>query len=99
MLHSDATPSTRASTPAIQCALRMPEIIMPRRAALISVLFHEAPTCLECAASKSGLTVSQVNQYLTMMISPALQVVRLDNQSCRLCGEARPVFSVRRSVN
>src|SRR5262245_51442661 len=38
-----------------------PEIVMPRQAALIAVLFHEAPTCLECAASKSALTVSQVN--------------------------------------
>lgn len=75
------------------------EIVMPRQAALIAVLFHEAPTCLECAAAKSGLTVSQVNQYLTVIISPALQVVRLDNERCRVCGEARPVFSVRRSVN
>ena len=77
----------------------MPEIVMPRQAALIAVLFHEAPTCLECAASKSGLTVSQVNQYLIIIMSPALQVVRLDNQRCRVCGDVRPVFSVRRSVN
>jgi len=72
---------------------------MPRHAALIAVLFHEAPTCLECAASKSGLTVLQVSQYLSMIISPALQVVHLDNERRRICGEARPVFSVRRSVN
>jgi predicted transcriptional regulator len=77
----------------------MPELVMPRQAALIAVLFHEAPTCLECAASKSGLTVAQVNRCLTIIMSPALQVVRLDNARCRICGEARPVFSVRRSVN
>jgi hypothetical protein len=77
----------------------MPEIVMPRQAALIAVLFHEAPTCLECAASKSRLSVSQVNQYLSIIMSPALHVVRLDNERCRICGEARSVFFVRRSVN
>ena|SRR5262245_16582627 len=43
-----------------------------------------------------GLTVLQVSQYLSMIISPALQVVHLDNERCRICGEARPVFSARK---
>jgi hypothetical protein len=71
---------------------------MPRYAALIAVLFHERPTCLECAAARSGLDVSRVDHYLTI-IGEVLKVVRLDGERCHLCGETRPIFSVRRSVN
>ena len=71
---------------------------MPQHAAFIAVLFHERPTCLECAAAKARLTVSQVNEYLTV-IGEALEVVRFDNEACRVCGNVRALFSVRRSPN
>jgi len=51
--HSSATASTRVSTPAVRYRALRPEIAMHQHAALIAVLFHERPTCLECAAASS----------------------------------------------
>jgi hypothetical protein len=71
---------------------------MPQHAALLAVLLHQRPTCLECAAAKSRLTVSQVNAYLSV-ISAALEVVRLDSERCGVCGQTRTVFSVHPTVS
>ena len=71
---------------------------MAQLAPLVAVLFHERPMCLDCAAQKSGLSVVQAKQYLTI-IGKAVQVLREDIESCRLCGQARPLFSLRRSAN
>jgi hypothetical protein len=55
---------------------------MPQHAALLAVFLHDPPSCLECAATKSGLSVSQVNAYLAI-VGAALEVLRFDNERCR----------------
>ena len=68
---------------------------MPQHAAFIAVLFLERPTCLDCAASQTGLTVAQIDHYLTI-IGTSLEVLRWDNERCRVCGYVRPVCSIER---
>jgi hypothetical protein len=71
---------------------------MPQYAAMIAVLLLERPTCLDCAASKSGLTLTQVDHYLTI-IGTSLEVLRLENERCRICGNVGPVCSIGRSLD
>jgi hypothetical protein len=69
---------------------------MPQHAALITVLLLERPTCFDCAASKSGLTLAEVDHYLTI-IGTSLEVLRWENERCRVCGNVGPVCSIQRS--
>ena len=69
---------------------------MPQHAAVIAVVLLERPTCRDCVASKSRLRATDVDRYLEIIAS-ALLVLRLEDERCRVCGIAGPVFCVRRS--
>jgi hypothetical protein len=71
---------------------------MPANAAVIAVLILERPMCLDCIASKSGVTVTEVDRYLTV-IARSLELRRFEHERCRACGEERPVFSLHGSLN
>lgn len=71
-----------------------PERSASQHAAVLAVLLRERPTCLDCTAAALGVSVSHINQCLAV-IGAALQLVRVDDQHCRRCGETRPVFSIR----
>jgi hypothetical protein len=68
---------------------------MPEHVAVLAVLLLERPTCLDCVASLSGLSVTEADRYLTVVAS-SLELRRLENEHCRICGHLGPVFSVSR---
>ena len=67
---------------------------MPRYAAMLALIFREAPTCVDCAALECGLPSPTVHEYLRV-ITRSVDVSRLDNASCALCGRSGVTFSVR----
>jgi len=71
---------------------------MLEHAAVIAVLLLERPTCLDCIAMKAGLTLTEVNSYLATM-TKTLDLVRQDDERCRVCGNIGHAFSLARSVN
>jgi hypothetical protein len=54
----------------------------------------DRPTCLECIATKNGITVREVETALSM-IADTVKVYR-NADRCRVCGETKDVASVRR---
>jgi hypothetical protein len=54
---------------------------MPPHASLLAVLLDQRPTCPDCVAAKSGLTVSQVNAYLTVISAALESFVSIANAS------------------
>jgi hypothetical protein len=71
---------------------------MPEHSAVIALLLLERPTCLDCIAMKAGLTVTEVDRYLTI-IGTTLALARHDSERCRVCGNVGPAFSLLQSVN
>jgi len=71
---------------------------MPEHSAVIALLLLERPTCLDCLAMKAGLTVTEVDRYLTI-IATTLDLARHDSERCRVCGNTGPTFSLFRSIN
>lgn len=67
---------------------------MPRHAAVIAVLIIERPMCLECIATKSAVSMVEVERYLEE-IGSELEL-RQGQDRCRVCGEPRTVFSLSR---
>jgi hypothetical protein len=70
---------------------------MPANSALIAVLILDRPLCVDCIASKSAITLSEVGHYLTAMAHSPLELRRAENGRCRSCREGRLVFSLQRS--
>ena len=71
---------------------------MPDHSAAIALLLLERPTCLDCTAMKTRLTVTEVDRYLTM-IGTRLELSRHASERCRVCGNIGPAFSLVRSMN
>jgi hypothetical protein len=67
---------------------------MPDRAALITALILDRPTCLECIASKSLVSVERAGAVLET-IATALVLNRATGR-CVVCGEITDVHSVGR---
>jgi hypothetical protein len=67
---------------------------MPDHAALITAQILDRPLCVDCAAEKSGLSVSAVAATLAR-VQTALQL-RSAISRCRACGLVTAVFSVDR---
>jgi hypothetical protein len=67
---------------------------LPEHAAVIAVLILERPMCSECIASKSGLSIADVEPYLQRIRLG--QEVLVGEGRCRTCGEPRTVFSLNR---
>ena len=67
---------------------------MPEHAAVIAVLLLDRPMCLDCISTKSGLSVHEIERYLTI-IATSLELNRLVER-CRACGESLPVISLSR---
>ena len=61
---------------------------------IVTRLILDRPTCIDCIAKKSGLTVRQAEATLDM-IEDALRVFR-EPDRCRVCEEMKRVFSVKR---
>jgi len=68
---------------------------MPERAALIAVLIMERPLCVSCISSKSGLTVGEVESYLST-IERTIDV-RRGVDRCRVCGTTDLTYSLFRA--
>jgi hypothetical protein len=66
---------------------------MPDRVSLITRLILDRPTCLNCIAEKSGMTVSQAGATLDL-IENALKIYQ-ELDWCRVCGEAKEVCSLK----
>lgn len=66
---------------------------MPDRVSIVARLIMDRPTCLDCIATKSGLTTREAEETLTA-IDDALRVFR-EPGLCRVCEETKRVFSVR----
>jgi hypothetical protein len=67
---------------------------MPDPAALITALILNRPLCVDCAAEKSGLSVSAIAATLAK-VQTALQLHSAINR-CRACGLVTAVFSIDR---
>jgi hypothetical protein len=67
---------------------------VPEHAALIALLILERPLCLECIATKAGVSLSEAERYLGL-IEKGLSIVTHESR-CRTCGEPRTVFSLSR---
>jgi hypothetical protein len=67
---------------------------MPDRVSIVTRLILDRPTCLDCIAKKSGLTVREAEVTLDM-IADALMVYR-EPDRCLVCEETKRVFSVKR---
>ena len=64
------------------------------RVSIVTRLILDRPTCLDCIARKSGLTVREAEVTLDM-IADALRVYR-EPDRCLVCEEMKRVFSVKR---
>jgi hypothetical protein len=71
---------------------------MPANSALIAVLILDRPLCVDCIATKSAITRSEVERYLNAMAHSPRKPRRFENDRCRSCGEGRLVFSLHRSL-
>lgn len=71
---------------------------MPANSALIAVLILDRPLCVDCIATKSVITPSEVDQYLNAIAHSPLELRRSENGRCHSCGEGRPVFSLHRAL-
>ena len=69
---------------------------MPDRVSIITRLIIDRPTCLDCLATKSGITVYEVGDVLKV-IAGALKVYYRAPGSCLICEEMKDVASVRSS--
>ena len=67
---------------------------MPDRAALITALILERPTCEPCIVERSWFTPAEVETTLTT-IQTIVKVSR-DTGRCRVCGATDNVVSVER---
>jgi hypothetical protein len=68
---------------------------LPANSALIAVLIMQRPMCLDCICTKTELSASDVNAYLTA-IATHLELHREESDHCRACGQKRPVVSLLR---
>jgi hypothetical protein len=69
---------------------------MQERAALVTAIILERPTCMTCLSQKTGLSVADVDATL-LRIQGALRVYRVPGQ-CRACGATLEVISIARPV-
>ena len=69
---------------------------MPERAALVTAIILERPTCLTCLSQKTGLSVAEIRATLVrIQVALALQVHR-GQERCRACGTTVDVISIAR---
>jgi hypothetical protein len=69
---------------------------MPNRAALITTLILHHPLCTDCLATKSGVSVADLNTTIAR-IQESL-VLRRAADRCRACGSTDTTFSVEQSA-
>ena len=69
---------------------------MPERAALIAALIIERPLCLECIATKSGMTAMSVKGYLERM-AKLVTVHWVNPDRCHACGIVGNVVLISRA--
>jgi hypothetical protein len=69
---------------------------MQERAALVTAIILERPTCMMCLSEKSGLSVAEVDATL-LRIQGALRVHRVLDR-CRTCSATLDVISIARPV-
>jgi hypothetical protein len=69
----------------------------PDKPSLVAPLLLHRPLCVPCIATKSGLSMSEVDDALTV-IGACLQVHRSDER-CDNCGAEGPGYSLRSTVN
>lgn len=67
-------------------------LLMPDRAALITALILDQPTCVDCIAEKSGLSASVL--AATLRTVQAALVLHSAVDRCRDCGTVTAVFSI-----
>ena len=68
---------------------------MADQAALIAVLIIDRALCLDCIASRSGMSVVSVKGYLERM-GTMITLQRTTNERCRACGIIGNVVSLVR---
>jgi hypothetical protein len=71
---------------------------MPADAALIAKLIIDRPLCAACLSQRSGLTVDEIESYLSR-IAPhgAVGAVNRSSDRCRACGKFTEVVSMSRT--
>jgi hypothetical protein len=67
---------------------------MPDRAALVTALILDRPTCLPCIAGKSGLSVADLGGLIDVIAK--VLVLHVTTDRCRVCGAVETVHHLDR---
>lgn len=69
---------------------------MPDHAAIVTALILDRPTCIQCIAVKSSLSIRDLDQIIGII--ERVLVLHRETDRCRVCGATETVFFVDRPL-